>query len=178
MVCARCIVSVEHTLAEMGIQGMTVGLGFIEGEINESFSEKDFDRRLKASGFELIQDADSTLVENIRHVVIERIRSKNQDNDANWSDILARSFSMDYSAISKTFSEIAGITLERYIILQKIERIKEWLRYDEFTIGEMAWKLGYSSPNHLSNQFKSVTGMSPTQFKNNLSAVRVGLDKV
>lgn len=178
MVCARCIASVERILTDLGIENFTVELGIAEGVIRESVSIEELENKLEENGFELIEDADSTLIEAIKRFVIENIRNENKNLDSKWSDIISRKFVMDYSTISKTFSEVAGLTLERFIILQKIERIKEWLRYDELSISEMAWKLDYSSPHHLSNQFKSVTGMSPTQFKKNLSIPRLGLDRI
>lgn len=180
MVCQRCIFAVENSLKTFGISYSEVQLGvvYLTKPIDEHRSNALF-ANLENIGFERVVIADKKLVEDIKRYVIQHIRvSEEMQKDATWSLLLAHEFNKDYSRISKIFSELEGVTIEHYIILQKIERIKELLLYNEQSISEIAYALGYSSSQFLSTQFKQHTGLTPTQFKHNHKGLRISLDDV
>jgi AraC-like DNA-binding protein len=118
------------------------------------------------SGLELMEDKKSVLIEKIRTVIIEMIHSSDEQVKVNFSDFLSEKLGYDYTYMSNLFSEIQGVTIEKFIISHKIERVKELIIYDELTLTEIAWKMHYSSVSHLSNQFKKSTGLTPSHFKN------------
>jgi AraC-like DNA-binding protein len=116
-------------------------------------------------GFELLDDSKKQLIEKIKNVIIKQVHHKADDSQHNFSEILSQQLHKDYSYLSSLFSEVEGTTIEKYIIHQKIEKVKELLIYDELSLSEIAFKLGYSSVAHLSSQFKKVTGLTPSHFK-------------
>ncbi len=145
---------------------MIVDLGVVE--ILEDFSERQralLQENLKKSGLELLDDKKSILIEKIKNVVIEMIHYTDELPNANYSDYISEKLGYNYTYLANIFSEVKGITLQQYIILHKIEKVKELLIYDELNLTEIAYKLHYSSVAHLSNQFKKITGLTPTFYK-------------
>jgi AraC family transcriptional regulator len=168
MVCARCIRAVTRLLTEAGLEVKQVQLG--EAELTASPTTVQFDlirRGLESEGFELLDDRNSQIIAQIKKLLVNEIHhaADKKPETMNFSDFLARETGHEYSQLSKLFSVVEGVTIEKYIIAQKIERVKELLVYNELSFGEIAWQMGYSSTQHLSNQFKQVTGLTPTQFK-------------
>lgn len=166
MVCLRCEMILESELKKMKIPYSNLVLG--EATLNEELSEEKFealDLALKKYGLELIRDRRSNLIERIKTLIIGRIRNPKEDLKEKFSDYLSRELNYDYKYLSNLFSEVRGSTIEKYIIAQKIEFVKELLVYNELNLSEIAWKLNYSSVQHLSNQFKKTTGLTPTFFK-------------
>ncbi|WP_079686050.1 helix-turn-helix domain-containing protein [Ohtaekwangia koreensis] len=168
MVCNRCIMVVEQELKKLGFYPEQVTLGEVtlkETDLTKEQQEK-IDRALEAVGFERIDDRKARLIESIKNKIIERVHHvESIDRKFNWSDILADELHHDYNSLSNLFSSVEGITIEQYIIRQKIERVKELLFYDELNLSEIAQKLGYSSVAHLSSQFKKITGLTPSELK-------------
>ena len=166
MVSNRCKMAVKEELKNLGLHYIVVDLG--EVEIMEAIS---MDKRtlLKAnllrSGLELMDDKKAMLIEKIKTVIIEMVHHSDEIIKVNFSDYLSEKMKHDYTYLSNLFSEVQGSTIEHYIISHKIERIKELIIYGEHNITEIAWKMGYSSVAHLSSQFKKVTGLSPSHFK-------------
>ena len=180
MVCNRCIWAVQRELKKLGLNPQKVALGeaVIEGTVDDSMHEK-IDVNLQKIGFELIDDRKSRLIENIRTEVINYIHyDPEMVGNINFSDHLSQKLGYDYSYLSSLFSSVEGITIEKYIILQRIEKVKELLVYDELTLSEIAYRTGYSSVQHLSNQFRKIIGMSPSVFKRLQEKSRKPLDKV
>jgi AraC-like DNA-binding protein len=134
--------------------------------------------KLTSYGFELIDDSKSQLIEKIKTLIIELIHYRKDDLKVNYSDFIAANFGKDYHYLSNLFSDVTGTTIEKYIISQKIERVKELLVYDEHSLSQIAWELGYSSVAHLSAQFKKVTGLTPGHFKQIGHNKRKPLDQV
>lgn len=168
MVCARCIRTVNRLLDESGIAYQKVQLGeVILSTPPNTIQLQDLHNRLKSEGFELLDDRNSQLVTQIKSLVINEIHhaTGKKTVSMNFSDFIALETGHEYSQLSKLFSSIEGQTIEKYIIAQKIERVKELLVYNEYSLSEIAWQTGYSSSQHLSNQFRQVTGMTPSQFK-------------
>ncbi len=180
MVCNRCIWAVERELKKLGVKPLKVVLGeaVIEGTIDED-TLRQADVNLQRIGFELIDDRKSKLIESIRTEVINYIHYDPElVGNINFSDHLSQKLGYDYSYLSSLFSSVEGITIEKYIILQRIEKVKELLIYDELTLSEIAYHTSYSSVQHLSNQFRKIIGMSPTYFKKLQEKGRKPLDKV
>jgi AraC family transcriptional regulator len=181
MVCDRCKMVVKSELEKLGLKPVSISLG--EVQLNETITpdlQQEIDDKLKAVGFERIDDRKGRLVESIKKKVIEMIHHVDQvDRKFNWSDQLAESLHYDYNYLSNLFSAVEGITLEQYVIRHKIEKAKELLFYDELNLSQIASKLGYSSVAHLSAQFKKVTGFTPSELKKSrqLDQVRKPLDK-
>lgn len=180
MVCNRCIMAVKSELKKLNLKPLSVVLGeaVVEGNVNSEMLDK-LDKNLNALGFELIDDKKSRLIEKIKTEIINMVH---YDHDAeghvNFSDHLSKTLGHEYSYLSNLFSSVVGTTIEKYIILQRIERVKELLIYDELTLSEIAWKMGYSSVQHLSSQFKKVIGMSPTFYKRMEVRNRKALDEI
>lgn len=165
MVCARCIHAVEKLFLRMHIQPMHVQLGeVVLQETLTAAQNEQLARQLQEMGFELLDDTRKQLIDRIKTIVIEQIHHS-EDEKFPFTEILAKALNKEYSVISKLFSETEGITIEQYVILQKIEKTKELLAYNEMNLNEISFKLGYSSSAHLSAQFKKVTGLTPSQFK-------------
>lgn len=167
MVSLRCKMIVRSELEKMGLHFTILELG--EVEIREKLSEK-MKNELKVAllrfGLELMEDKKSILIEKVKNIIVEMIHYSDEPPINNFSDFLSEKLKYDYNYISTLFSEVKGTTIEHYIISHKIERAKELLIYNELTLTEIAFKLHYSSVAHLSNQFKKVTGLTPSFFKN------------
>ena len=179
MVCPRCIMSVENILKENKLEPKYVRLGEIE--LIKELSEKQlqhFSVELQKVGFELLDDAKTQLIEKIKTLLIQKVQEKNIKEHFSIQKFLTQNIFKDYSSISKLFSEVEGITIEQFFILQKIEKIKERLIYNEQSLSEIAFDLGYSSTQHLSAQFKKLTGMTPTKFKSLGTTHRKPIDKI
>lgn len=166
MVCSRCKMVVKSELEKSGLHPVSVELGEVEiQENNIGHIKVDLLHNLQSLGFDLIDDKKSKTIEKIKSLIIDLVQNKNNQININLSDYLAQQLIQDYSTLSNLFSEVEGITIEKYFINQKIEKVKELLMYDEMTLNEIAFLLNYSSVAHLSNQFKKVTGFSPSYFK-------------
>ncbi|MGI8635436.1 MAG: helix-turn-helix domain-containing protein, partial [Segetibacter sp.] len=152
MVCNRCILVVQQELEKLQIDSCKVILGEIEtgAELSKEKVEQ-FGKNLAGLGFELLDNSKQQLIEQIKNVIIQQVHHSQEENHHNYSDILSKSLHKDYSYLSGLFSEVEGITIEKYIINQKIEKVKELIIYDELNLSEIAYKLGYSSVAHLSN---------------------------
>ncbi|RTY76697.1 AraC family transcriptional regulator [Flavobacterium bomense] len=166
MVCGRCIMVVKSELEKLGIFPVSVKLG--EVEVVENFKEnqkRELEIKLQSFGFELLEDKTTILTEKIKCLIIDLVHHQNEELKINLSHYLSEQLGQDYSTLSNLFSEMQGITIEHYFIAQKIEKVKELLMYKELTLSEIANKLNYSDVAHLSNQFKKITGVTPTHFK-------------
>lgn len=166
MVCNRCIAAVEAIFNTADIKTSSIKLGEVE-TISEVSAEtmQSIEKRLLKTGFERIMDSAHQLIEKIKNLIIIKISELDIDEDFLLSEFLSSRLHKDYSSLSKTFSQNENITLEQFFILQKIEKVKELLLYNEFNLTEIAGKLGYKSVQHLSSQFRNVTGFTPTEFK-------------
>lgn len=179
MVCDRCVMVVRTELERAGCRVLAVRLGEAEVEGGLSPGEKArLAERLEALGFELLEDRRARMIEAVKRAVIELVRAEEVMPDVRLSEYLQERLRVDYRQISTLFSETEGRTVEKYFIAQKIERVKELLVYDELSLGEIAFRLGYSSVAHLSAQFKQVTGMTPSRYKLMGSAGRRTIDSV
>lgn len=180
MVCPRCISSVASILEEIGVEYEELKLGSVA--VKQALSteqEQQLKQKLQAIGFEIIHDPTTNLVHQIKSILIEKIHYNNTFDTSNISAILTKELFKDYSTLSKTFSKSEGITIEQYVILQRIERAKELLSYDQSSISEIAVELGYSSTAHFSRQFKKVTHQTPSQYKKNrMLEPRRNLDEI
>jgi len=180
MVCNRCIMVVQQVFERLGYPPVRIALGEVETAkplADETLTE--LRKNLTGFGFELIDDTKSQLIEKIKTLVIELIRyKKEEDVKINYSTYIESKLSRDYTYLSNLFSEVTGVTIEKYFINQKIERVKELLVYDELTLSEIAFELGYSSAPALSAQFKKVTGLTPKHFRQIKDNKRIPLDKV
>jgi AraC-like DNA-binding protein len=157
---------VKEELKKLGLHYATVDLGTVE--ILEEITEEQRNRlkkNLLRSGLELLDDKKSILIEKIKDVIIEMIHYSDELPEVNYSDYISDKLQNDYTYLSNTFSEVKGITIQQFIIINKIEKVKELLLYDELNLTEISFKLHYSSVAHLSNQFKKITGLSPSFFK-------------
>jgi len=178
MVCNRCIKVVKEEFEKIGLTVNTIKLGEAEVSSKKEIVLEPIKKTLQENGFELLEDKNVKLIESIKTLVINAIHHTNKGEhlSENYSDYIAKTVGKDYSYLSHLFSSIENITIEKYIIHQKIERVKELLVYDEMTLSEIAYKLGYSSVGHLSAQFKQITGMSPSEFKKLQNKDRKPLD--
>lgn len=166
MVSTSCKNAARDALREMGLHFIIVELGEVELMETLNLSQREeLKTKLLASGLELMDDKRSVLIERIKNVVIHMVHYTEEALLINFSDYLSEKLQLDYTYMSNLFSEVQGTTIEQYIISNKVERIKELIIYNELNISEIAWKMHYSSVAHLSNQFKKVTGLSPTHFK-------------
>jgi len=181
MVCDRCKRVVREELEKMGLDVGQVELGEVEvAALPQTITLSQIRQRLQANGFDLIDDRKQSLVEHMKVLLINEIQHLKGERLAteNFSTFLERKLGYEYSYLSGLFSASEGQTLEKYIIALKIEKVKEWLRYDEMTLSEIAWRLGYSSVQHLSNQFRHVTSQTPGQFRKAAHVERLSLDMV
>jgi len=179
MVCQRCKTAVKNELERVALHPQSVELG--EVELAEEISAaklEELQAGLQALGFELIDDKKSRTIEKIKSLVIDLIHHNGEQTRLKYSEYITQHLHYDYSYLSKLFSEVEGVTIEQYIIAQKIEKVKELLVYDELSLSEIADRLGYSSVAHLSAQFKKVTGLTPSFFKNMGGRHRHPLDEV
>ena len=166
MVSLRCKMLVMEELKKLGLKYSALELGMVELQEDITPYQRDLLKRsLHKSGLEVLDDKKSILIEKIKNVIIEMIHYADELPDGNYSDYISSKLNFDYTYLSNIFSEVKGITIQQFIILQKIEKIKELLLYDELNITEISYRLNYSSVSHLSNQFKKITGLSPSFFK-------------
>ena len=166
MVSLRCKILVKEELLKLGLHNVIVDLGVVE--ILEDISAEQrvqFKKNLIKSGLELLDDKRSILIEKIKNVIIEMIHYSDELPKVNYSDYVSEKLGHDYTYLANMFSEVKGITIQQFIIIHKIERVKEMLIYDELNLTEISYKLHYSSVAHLSNQFKKITGLTPTFYK-------------
>jgi len=166
MVSNRCKLAVRDALKKLKLHFVVVDLG--EVDIMENINDEQramLKLELLDSGLELMDDKRSMLIEKIKNVIVEMVHYSEEPIKVNFSDYLSEKLNHDYTYLANLFSEVQGTTIEQFIIVHKIERIKELIIYGELNITEIAWKMNYSSVAHLSNQFKKVTGLSPSHFK-------------
>lgn len=166
MVSNRCKIAVRDELKKLGLHFIVVDLGVVE--IMETISMEKrllLKQGLLISGLEIMDDKKAILIEKIKNIIIEMIHHSEEVIKVNFSDYLSEKLEHNYTYLANLFSEVQGTTIEQFIISHKIERIKELMIYGELNITEIAWKMNYSSVAHLSSQFKKVTGLSPSHFK-------------
>ena len=179
MVCPRCISAVSNILEQLEIPYTSIKLGeVILISSLDAKTKSDLSKGLQNSGFSLIGNRKSKLIEQMKNLVVNRIHHSNEETDIIWADVISNELNLDYKYLSSLFSSVESITFEQYIINQKIERVKELIVYDELTLSEIAYKLNYSSVAYLSNQFKKVTGMTPMEFKKSIVKNRKSLDEI
>lgn len=178
MVCPRCIMAVEDVLRNQYIHVLDIKLGEVitKNDLNKSQLNR-LEKELKKLGFELLNDSQQQTIEKVKSIIIDHIHYK-KEQESNFSHILSSTLSKDYSYLSKLFSATEGITIEHFVILQKTERVKELLTYNQMTLSEIAIEMGYSSVAHLSSQFKKATGLTPSQFRAQGIGLRQPLDNV
>jgi AraC-like DNA-binding protein len=166
MVCIRCKMVVKSELEKLGLHYNVVELGEAEIKENISLAQRDkLNIALKKSGLELMDDKKSMLIERIKNIIIELVHYSEEQPKINLSDFLSEKLNHDYTYLANLFSEVEGTTIEKFFIAHKIELVKELLVYDELNLTEIAFKLHYSSVAHLSNQFKKITGLTPSHFR-------------
>ncbi|PRY10018.1 AraC-like DNA-binding protein [Pontibacter ummariensis] len=181
MVCDRCKRVVAEDLSKLGYKVLQVGLGEAEIATDET-SEVDMEQIrqvMSEDGFELLDDRKTQLIEKVKLAIIALVHANHEaELHVNTSDYIAEKVGLDYNYLSTLFSSYEGVTIEKYLILQRIERVKELLVYNELSLKEIAYQLGYSSVAHLSSQFKKITGLTPSHFKQVKEEKRKTLDKV
>lgn len=166
MVSNSCKMVVKEELRKLGLHFIFVDLGEVDIMENISAQQREYLKiALLNSGFELMDDKRAVLIEKIKNIIIEMVHHSNEIIKINFSDFLSKKLNQNYTYLANLFSEVQGTSIEQFIISHKIERIKELIIYGELNITEIAWKMNYSSVAHLSNQFKKVTGLSPSHFK-------------
>ncbi|UKJ06752.1 helix-turn-helix domain-containing protein [Solitalea lacus] len=179
MVCNRCIMVVQNELDKLGLAVKYIKLGEVTLDKEPAPEEKKkLEDVLVPMGFQVIGDRKSRIIEKIKNVIIELVHYQDNDVKANLSEVLSNELHHEYNYLSNLFSEVEGTTIEKYFIAQKIEKVKELLVYDELSLSEIAFRLNYSSVAYLSNQFKKVTGLTPSHFKQIREDKRKPLDKV
>lgn len=180
MVCDRCIMAVRSQLDQLGLDYKNVQLGQVELSKDPDEAQlKGLREKLTGIGFELLDNKKSAIVEQIKSSIISLVHGKDADEfNLKLSAMLQEKLGLDYHYLTTLFSSVEGITIEKYAILQRIERVKELLMYDEKSLSEIAWEMGYSSVQHLSQQFKKITGLTPTQFKELKENKRKPLDQL
>jgi len=179
MVCPRCIAAVRQIFTNMGLSIVLIELGkVVASNAIDASQKKNLKERLSALGFELLDDKHAQLINNIKSIIVQEIHYENEAPTVNFSTLLSEKLHYDYAYLSRLFSSVEGRTIEKFIMVQKIEKVKELLSYKEMTLSEIAFRMNYSSSAHLSNQFKKVTGMSPTEFKKLQKQDRLFIDDV
>lgn len=179
MVCPRCISAVETTLRTLNIpfEKVILGQAILKQNLT-SVQEKQLGERLQEQGFELLSSTTAKLISELKTIIIEQIHHSNEPLAINFSDFIQEQMGYDYSYLSRLFSSVEGITINRFIVVQKIEKVKELLFYDELTTAQIADRLNYNSVAYLSSIFKKETGMTLTEFKELHEPRRKGIDKV
>lgn len=179
MVSLRCKLVVKEALESLGLNFVILELGIVE--IMQDLTEKQhiqlYDILLK-SGLELMDDKKSVLIEKIKNIIIEMVHYSDEIPKVTFSDYISEKMGLDYTYLSKLFSEVRGITIEHFIIAHKIERVKELLLYDELNLTQISYIMNYSSVSHLSKQFKKVTGLTPSFFKKLKEKKRIALENI
>ncbi|MDX5480119.1 MAG: helix-turn-helix domain-containing protein [Hymenobacteraceae bacterium] len=180
MVCDRCKRVVAEELSRLGYTVLRIDLGEAEVAAAEKELNREEIRKVMAeNGFDLLDDRKTQLIEQVKLAVIQLIHMQGEaERHINTSDYIAEKIGLDYSYLSSLFSAFEGVTIEKYLILQRIEKVKELLVYNELSLKEIAYQLGYSSVAHLSNQFKKITGLTPSHFKTVKEDKRKTIDKV
>lgn len=179
MVCRRCKIMVHDTLVALGHVPATVELGEVTlGHDLDEAGKARVSKALGLLGFELIDDRKSRTIQKIKTLIVDLVHHGNANLKTNLSQYLAEELAQDYSALSNLFSEVEGITVEQYFISQRIEKVKELLMYDELSLGEIADMLNFSTGAHLSNQFKKVTGFTPSYYRNLKDKKRKQIDDI
>ncbi len=170
---------VKDELIKFGVHPISIELGEVEiaEELNAQ-NKNQLNEVLLSFGFELIDDKKSRLIEQIKNSIVEQVHYTQHPLTNNFSEHISQKLHQDYNYLSNLFSEVEGITIEKYIIAQKIEKVKELLKYDELSLSEIADRLGYSSVAYLSNQFKKVTGITPSYYKKSAHKKRIAIDKI
>ena len=167
MVCSRCKIAVKTVFENVGLHPVNVELGEVELDKQPSTDQlKQLDISLKQLGFELIDDRRSRIIEKIKNIIVKIVHHSNDSLNTNLSAFLSEKLHYDYNYLSNLFSETEGMTIEKYFIAQKIEKVKELLMYNELSLSQIADRLGYSSVAYLSNQFKKETELTPSFYKN------------
>ena len=179
MVCSRCKMVVKDELIKFGLHPLQLELGEVQiaEELNK-VQKVQLNSILQSFGFELIDDKKSQLIEKIKTTIVEMVHYSQQEVKIKLSQHLSSKLHHDYNYLSNLFSEVEGTTIEKYLIAQKIEKVKEWLKYDERSLSEIADLLGYSSVAYLSNQFKKQTGLTPTFYKSLRTHTRKNLEDI
>ena len=179
MVCPRCIDTVKEIFNNLKIKTSSIELGEVNTLQDISTNQKtQLEKLLTARGFELLQDQKSKLIGQIKAIIVDQIHHNQEALTVNFSTLIADKLNQEYSSLSRLFSSVEGITIERFILKQKIERVKELIIYNELTLSEISHQMDYSSVAHLSAQFKKETGMTPTAFKKMRNAGRQSLDRL
>ena len=181
MVCNRCIKVVREELQKLGHDIRSIALGeVVVAAEPDAVAMRKIKAMLEDNGFELMEDQRVKIIERIKQVILRMVRrdAEKEPLTEKYSEYIAREVGKDYRSMTALFSSVENITIEHFIILQRIERAKELLKYGELTLNEISYKLGYSSVQHLSNQFKQITGMTPSRFKRMVENTRLPLDRV
>lgn len=166
MACESCKIFVQGALEELDITTVKVGLGEIETRHDVSDNDKKkLNAKMKEAGLELLEKKSGVLIEKIRKVIIDYVYKSDDKFNSKFSALLSEKLNYDYRYLANFFSEVEATTIEQYLIAMKVERIKELILFDELSLTQISYKLNYSSVAHLSNQFKKVTGLTPTHFK-------------
>ncbi len=180
MVCDRCIMVVEQQLEHLGFRPLKIVLG--KAEFSENLQDQELSKirsALKLVGFELIDEFRNQLVDEVKTIIIQQVHhADSAEMNINYSELISSKLHKDYAYLSNLFSESEDITIEKYIIQQKIEKVKELIEYGQQNLNEIAYTLGYSSSAHLSTQFKKVTGLTPSQYRENHNYKRDPIDKI
>lgn len=179
MVSTRCKIVVQNELKKLGLNFTNVNLGEVELEENITQQERNIIKQsLLQYGLELMDDKKAILIEKVKNTIIEMVHYEDELPKQNFSDYLSEKLNYHYTYLANLFSETEAITIEHFIIVHKIEKVKELILYDELNLTEIAWKLHYSSVAHLSNQFKKITGLTPSNFKSLVNKNRSSLENV
>lgn len=177
MVCDRCKWVVKTEIEKLGFKANVIELGEVELEANIDIEQKkQIQEALENFGFKLLDDKKSKTVERIKNLIIDLVQNENKILKINLSQYLSENLLQDYNTMSNLFSDKEGTTIEHYFIVQKIEKVKEFLMYDEFSLSQIADKMQYSDVAHLSNQFKKTTGFTPSAFKSSKKNIRIQIE--
>lgn len=179
MVCDRCILTVSNDLQTLDIPFNNIKLGEVQMIYPLDKGKKQALKEvLETQGFELLESRNSKLIESIKNIVRDWVQNPETRRNVNMSEMISSQLYHEYTSLSALFSSVEGITIEKYLILQKIEKAKELIIYKELSLSEISYQIGYSSVQHLSTQFKSVTGMNPTEYRRRDISDRKSLDRV
>lgn len=179
MVSLRCKMAVKEELRKLGIRFTNIDLGEVETVDNiTSFQREQLKKSLLNCGLELMDDKRTILIEKVKNLITDMIHHHDELPRINYSDFISEHTKHDYTYLSNIFSQMKGITIQQFIINHKVERIKELISYGEMNLTEIAWKMNYSSVAHLSNQFKKITGFSPSHFKQSNHKTRNPIEKI
>ena len=179
MVCPRCIAAVRQVFMDLDWPILSIELGKVVISDSIDVSQKGkLQEKLSVLGFELLDDKQTQLINSIKSIIVEEIHFRAEAPVINFSTLLAEKLHYDYTYLSRLFSSIEGRTIEKFIMIQKTEKVKEFITYKEMTLSEIALQMNYSSSAHLSSQFKKVTGMSPTEFKKLQKQDRKFIDEI